>query len=483
MRWAGDGRLPSLATLLDQGAVAEMDPQTGMLGGALWPSFATALNPGRHGRYFWSQLTTTGYSEATVEPASIAGVPFWRHLAGHGSRVAIIDVPKCAPSLAFDGLEILDWTAHEPSLKPANLHGLAEERRRALQAVPQDNCDAMPDTPAAYAQLGRRLDHAIAAKERLCVDLLAEPWDFFGVVFTEAHCIGHQCWHLADPSHPRHPSHSSDDHPLLDIYVRLDQALGRILERANPDRVMILCNLGMGPLYAEPFVFDEVLRRLDAVRSGNPSKPSASRYGRLKRVWYRLPSWARPNRVQYFLRGHLAPVLQRTLLAQERARCRWFMLPSSPNYGAVRINLAGRETSGRVAAADYDATCEFLAARLLEITDHEGRPVVESVVRADSFLHGPNLQRMPDLFVRWKRDRRPDSLGSPAIGRIPLPAIRGRTGDHRGNGLVIVKGPEVEAGPLDKFVRYEDLAPTLAQWCGVSLPDVDGAPVDPWRAP
>ena len=57
------------------------------------------------------------------------------------------------------------------------------------------------------------------------------------------------------------------------------------------------------------------------------------------------------------------------------------------------------------------------------------------------------------------------------------------TGHHRPGGMFLAFGPSVQPGFLDRTVSVMDFAPTIAQLLNVSLPDVDGQPIDELLAP
>ena len=64
-----------------------------------------------------------------------------------------------------------------------------------------------------------------------------------------------------------------------------------------------------------------------------------------------------------------------------------------------------------------------------------------------------------------------------AIGRIEQRSVGNRTGDHRGDGALFLRGPGIPAGARERPVAVTDIAPTLAALLGVALHDVDGRPL------
>jgi hypothetical protein len=156
----------------------------------------------------------------------------------------------------------------------------------------------------------------------------------------------------------------------------------------------------------------------------------------------------------------------------------WFTVPNNTVSSAVRLNLRGREPRGVVDPAARDQVCTSLALHLAELVDLDtGRPVVTAVVRAED-LYGSDVDdRFPDLLVEWRHDTPVEQVWSPRVGALDVPYGHWRTGDHRGGGLLAVRAAGLAPGRRAGAVGLERVAPTLAGLLGLTLPDVDGAPV------
>ena len=110
--------------------------------------------------------------------------------------------------------------------------------------------------------------HGIAQKRAIAKELLSQGgWDLFLTVFGESHAIGHQQWHLHDPSHPRFDPEAVKTlggDPNLQVYQDLDASLGEILSQVGEDTtVLVLLSHGMGPHYDGTHLLDEILNRID----------------------------------------------------------------------------------------------------------------------------------------------------------------------------------------------------------------------------
>ncbi len=107
-----------------------------------------------------------------------------------------------------------------------------------------------------------------------------------------------------------------------------------------------------------------------------------------------------------------------------------------------------------------------------------GKPVVNRVIRTAEYYSGDYLDHFPDLLVEWNEEDPIPAVFSEKIGKVPVSFWTPRTGHHRLGGMFFVFGPSIEPGFLNRTVSIMDFAPTIAHLLNVSLPDVDGQPID-----
>jgi predicted AlkP superfamily phosphohydrolase/phosphomutase len=473
-----DGRMPVLAGLFDQSAWAPTRNPEGLVVGGVWPSFATARWPGNHGFYCYRQFVDGAYAVRRFTPYDIEPPALWQVLSEQGRHCCVVDAPLTRPVEAIDGVHVVDWGTHDRMLSPS-----------AWPAAP-GTAGSPPDllaTTGPHPVLGacddyiRRGDHeglraALAQgaerKTDLNLELLSRgPWDLFFTVYSESHCAGHQFWGLHDPTWPAHDPalRARLGDPLEATYEVLDAQLGRMTAAIEPDDVLVvLMSHGVGAHHDGDHMFAEILRRLDDA-SGRPSPARrwAERGRRgLARAGREVARRRRPGDPELFGR-----------VSVDGSR-RFIPVPNNELYAAVRLNLAGREPRGRVRPGpDADRWCDWLEARLLELTDADtGRPLVRRVLRVDELFPGERRDRLPDLLVDWHRDAPITSAASPTIGEVRGRYEGIRSGDHRPGGLVLVRDPGVVPGPRDRLVDVVDLAPTIAGRLGVVLAGADGVP-------
>jgi hypothetical protein len=137
---------------------------------------------------------------------------------------------------------------------------------------------------------------------------------------------------------------------------------------------------------------------------------------------------------------------------------RYFALPSYHD-GRVRLNLAGRERSGRVKLKDYQRTLDEVEALIAQCTD----PTTGLSVAARFERPAPDDPRrlddmQSDLIVHWAGS--PVGFAHPRLGMIgPLPYRRpgGHTGGH---GVAYFHGPYIARGECGVVSAF-DVVPTL----------------------
>lgn len=480
-RWARSGHLPNFRELFQSGAWGVTQSPPGLYVGAIWPSFFTAVSPARHSRYCYRQLVPGSYDINRFSPRDVKEEPFWDALDRSGKRVAVIDVPKTFPSPLSHGLHIVDWGSHDPD--KAGFAAWPESRAPLIKQQfgidATHNCNAFRQTGEEFKEFRDILIERARKKTELSEHHLDEGnWDCFLTVFSESHCVGHQCWHLHDTRHPKYEQRFVDiaGNPIKEVYKALDDGVGRLIRKAGTGaNVVVFASHGMGPHYDATFMLDEILLRLEGLPPPG-EKRSGGRVGSPPRL-------AMPRVIRTGIR-RVGNKAKRALGWDEYARLarrRYFPIPNNDVYGGIRINLAGREPRGVVSPGrEYEECCEKLSRDLMEFTNTTTKePLVNDVLRSAELYEGENLHYLPDLLVEWNRREPVSEIYSLKTGPITGTYRKCRTGDHTSEGLIFMTGPAIVPGKLQSRVSITDLAPTIASFVGVQLDHVDGKPLVP----
>jgi predicted AlkP superfamily phosphohydrolase/phosphomutase len=151
--------------------------------------------------------------------------------------------------------------------------------------------------------------------------------------------------------------------------------------------------------------------------------------------------------------------------------------------GQIYFNLRGRESQGIVSpGAEATALADELSKKLLTMTDPEdGTPIIRAVYKRDDIYTGPYLGNAAELQVGMNEGYRVSwqtTLGGSPQG-IVYPNARKWSADHGGYDFTQTSGVLISSRPITtKGPRIIDIAPTVLQYFGVSIPsDIDGKPL------
>lgn len=509
--WMDDGTLPHLAELRARGASGRLRGVEGFYVGSTWPSTYTGRNPAGHGLHYELQLEPGTYGLRRVQEGDpgtfVRSETLWHALSRQGRRVAALDVPLSEPADDIEGVQVVEWGGHDDlfgfQATPPEIAAWLWERwgRHPHGAT----CDVRRRGLSDYSAFVARMESGVARKTEWIRELLARgEWDLFLAVYTEGHCVGHQCWHVHDSAHPAHdPAIAAAlGSPLRRIYRALDDAVGQLVEMAGEAPVLVWSSHGMDHWRGAAFLLPDILTAL-GVSAPWPAAADRSVVRGARRVagsvWRRLPEIARvplrrlvrrigPRRGSGPSAERSRPV-PRLAVDAENSLC--FPVRNGSAVSGIRLNLIGREPAGRLEpGAEAEAFCSRLRADLLGIVDERtAGPLIRRVVRTSDLYEGPNLDLLPDLLVEWSDDVPTGSTivgdGAAARVRIRSPvfgSLEGRndycrTGDHRPRGWFVAAGEGIAHTRLEREVSVLDVAPTIAALLGAEMPQADGSPL------
>jgi predicted AlkP superfamily phosphohydrolase/phosphomutase len=474
-RWIRSGDLPFLASIDASGHGTPIRNLKGFGDGVFWPCASTGVNPARHGRMFSSRFDSRAYRSMDVDDdQEICADQFWEILDRLGLRTATVDVVHAALRPLQHGVMICDWMTHERqgiarSYPPSLIESLSNQYGEDPVG---GSADAFIIETRDYPELIRRLDTRLESKTRALEELIrSQPWDVFTCSFGEPHDIGHMCWHLHDPGHPKFDAALAArlGNPVLETYKALDNTLQRLCDAAGDDaRIVILAGPGMDRMNTFNRSLDRVLLRLEERHSGSAPVARRPRQTPLRRRLSKL--WR-----AYVPRALRSQVAKSALLGQaysqfsQRVRQdRLFFAQShNANAGAVRVNLVGREANGKVRPGDeLEQLLAWLTREFKLIVDGQGRPLVSDIAYPTTEYRGPYVDRLCDMLIIWNREADLTNLSSPTIGPISDTEDIPRTGDHTPDGYLWISGHDIALQRGERRVTPMDIAPTLLAMLG-----------------
>lgn len=504
-RLADAGAMPALRRLHDRSARFAIDDGESRWSGLAGEHISTGLTPVAANRMSAVSFDRARYS---VHQEGTRLIPFPALLP---VRTVVFNPTYFEMALAPSVQGIVGWDgAHDPGANAAaNPATLPAEIAARFGPDPGRGWSytLVWPSPERTEAKGRALTAAVAVKSRVARWLLGErlpEWDLAILSIGEVHSGLEAFWHGVDPEHPLagEPSAKPAGAALRDLYMAVDGLIGDIAA-AFPDAALaVVSKHGMGANTSDlagMALLPELLYRRDcrgvrlvgrpewdAAPDGLPRLPVDADWHHLLRDALVPPGggerWRR--RLDRLWRGAASPgddpgptppgVMKAPIDWMPAAQysgdwpfMRAFALPAFYD-GRIRLNLAGRESRGRVRPGDYEAECARIVSVLEACRDlRTGAPVVETIERAAPADPRELQPNGADLIVRWRGA--PVGFVHPSLGRIgPLPYRR--PGGHTGGcGMLYLAADGLVPGDYGSRSAF-DVIPSVIDLLGVAPP-------------
>jgi predicted AlkP superfamily phosphohydrolase/phosphomutase len=500
------GRLPHLARLLGAGARAALESTVPPVSFPAWSSFATGLDPGAHGLFDFTQKLPGRYRIRFTNATDRTGTTLFGHASAGGRRVLALGMPATFPPELVDGLLVAGFDAPvstgssaRAASDPALYEAIAERTGPWMRA----DLDESASEAGWHERAADRLVARVGEKQAFALEALSQlraagrAPDLVCVVFSESDTVAHHFWRDHDPASPRHAPGASARRrgAIAAVYEALDEACAALHDAMGPDAaVFVVSDHGAGGAARRVVHLNRRLEEAGLLAF----EGSGDRLARTARdlALRLLPPRARELAFRG-LRGAAARVESTARFGGIGwAKTVAFSEEANTQPG-VWINLAGREESGSVAAADYERVRDDVIAALLDWklpaggrADGGGR-VVARARRREEVYDGPHVERAPDVVIELALDEgyglslvpTPRGSSAPALRWLEDHELgggrgRGMNGTHRPDGIWIEHGSGAPSFPGGRG-RLVDASGPILRALGVAAAPPEPGPERP----
>jgi predicted AlkP superfamily phosphohydrolase/phosphomutase len=488
-----EGLCPTLARLMAEGAHAPLNSTTPPMTLPSWSSFLTGCEPGQHGIFDFTHRVPGTYRLALTNATHRRVPTFNRVLSDRGFRTASVAFPTTYPPEPIDGVVISGFDSPVATsidgrfCHPQSLFREIEQRFGGMAFA---DFQEMEIGEGWHAEALAALLKEIPRKEAIAAWLLEqERWEVFGLLFGESDTVSHHFWMFHDPDSPRYRDVPALRGAIRQVYQALDAALGRLIEKAQPEFVCVASDHGFGGagdkvLYLNRFLEQHgwlSYKRDPHAPQGEGIRTGSGWMDRAKaRALRHLPTKAQQQLVRALPNAVLSAVESSARYGDiDFSKTRAFS--DEMNYAAtIHLNVAGRDGSGIV--QDRKAAIQELRALLLS-WEVDGQQVVQSVREREDLYSGQAVELSPDLVLElnwadgytytllpsarvpagqtWRRIAPSEHAGGKGMGM---------NGTHRQHGLLVLWGQGVRAG-VQVQANMADCLPTLFSLMGHPLPE------------
>ena len=478
--WASVGYLPNLCRLFDCSAWTDYVSPPEYSSGTMWPSINTGVGPLQHDFYSFGRFCEGSYQLRMARSSDVASEPFWKWFAECGRRIVLADIPFSIPKTEYGGRQFWGWSVHDnwawdKSSVPAEL---LSELTQGFGPHPVSSCYEYTTRTDSLRKLKAGLIQGIERRTAILKAMIMQGgWDLLYGAYSETHCAGHRMWHLEDEAHPQYNREEVAmlGHGLRDVYRAIDKSLGELIACAGHNTIcVVFFSHGMGPNYHAAHLFPEFVNRFNDSwirRSSGGENNAATQRPWLDTLWLgsvqKIPvSWRgrAKRRLPISMRGRIA--LQRLQTPKRWSSAPAFSVPKD-GFSALRVNLIGRETQGRIQPGQeyrryLDAFVEALGQ--LASTD-TGERVVARIFRVDEQTDPLRIGAGTDLVVWWSKSRPVVEVRSPVLGDISgVSSEEDTTGEHVMRGMIMVSHEQAKRGhQIIEGVKPMDIPATLCE--------------------
>lgn len=363
-----------------------------------WSTIFTGQDPSEHGIINFVNIgdRENKYKPICFDDLAFKGKTFWDKLNFLGFSCAVL-----FPMNIKEGWEINALMITRPFEGRVNV--FPEEKRRLYKPkyeimgtdakfTSEDKLKALRDEFFNKAQEEFRI--TLAAIENESCDML---FSYFSTVDG----IQHDFWKHCDENHPEFPGETEFRYVIRDMYKKIDEYIGEIIERCPDTPLLVISDHGHGARPVFTARINEMLRREGYLTPNSSASKVTERNAGLKSVIkksalkfvkkYGLPKWA--VRI-----AKKVPVWKSIFASSndfdwDKTLAYLSDLSALKNYsyGGIRIK-EGVEKKREL--------CDEIIEKLKKIKLEDGKDAFLWIRRVDSLYHGPFLDKYPSIIFQ-----------------------------------------------------------------------------------
>jgi predicted AlkP superfamily phosphohydrolase/phosphomutase len=505
--WVSDGYMPNLKEVMDTSKHGRLRSVYPPVTPIAWSTIVTGKNAGKHGISEFASFKANSYQWRFNNASDRKGRDVWELLSDYGKKVAVVGVPITYPVRKINGCMVSGYLTPSESVEYSYPHELKHEIKSKIPGYSVNPYHLFGEL--SIADKGTYVKYLFETLEKHIEGMLYlaknKEWDFFMAVFNETDWVQHIFRAAIDKDHPKFNQNRAKrfGNVIRDVYIRLDDALGKLLRIAEDANVLIISDHGAGPLYWN-INSNHLLYRAGVLKF-KKSPQSALKFI-LSRLGFSYPlvvGLARVTRLSNRSNDvvHHEENANQELVKNSNNKTRksgsglfklgrklvrnlliniddvdWSnTLAFAPSgQGQIFINREDRFPEGIVKQSEYVHTRQNIMNEILKLK-HNNHKVIEQTFTKEELFCGEYIELCPDIQYHPVTGYFPVGGLSHGLRRTFMKSPT-NDGSHSMNGILVLK--EIGHHPISKDInnaQLVDIVPTILHMMQLPIPsDMDG---------
>jgi predicted AlkP superfamily phosphohydrolase/phosphomutase len=425
-----------------------------------WATFATGVNPGKHGIYDFALPRESLLRITTVSSREIAVKTLYELLEEQGLKSILINLPMSWPALTDNPTITSFLTKGEDLVFPRNLvERIPKLREYRLTPTTHPRRDYIFNDPDLINDI-RDLEKT---RFETALELLKLDWEFFFILFSGSDWLSH--WTYEDLIS------GTAESEIWQLFEEIDQYIGEIYETVRYDaNLFILSDHGFRVTdkyfninhwleqegYLKRSRSKELKKESHAIIERHKARDSKRKIDLTPIYWIRdIPVISSFLRTAYHRARKYLPF---SLSFREGIEPdRTIAFSTSRESWGIYINSKDRFSDGCVDGSLRHNLAKELKERLKELKlTRENQPVLREVLLREDIYSGRELQKAPDIVLIPNEGWAIRSFL--ARGKV---FTYGKGSDHDLDGVFIAHGPDIANGKMLDGLSMQDVPVTL----------------------
>lgn len=434
--------LPNLYQLVKNGSCGRIASTVPPITCPAWVTSLTGFNPGNFGLYDLRYIKNHYFDFGLVNSRLIKYKKVWDYLGEANKRSITVMIPVTYPPQKINGIQISGFLTPDTKSNFTWPRSIKEEIFRVIGGEDKYIIDVYEYRRMDPKKLYRRLLEKLEMDFKIIKHLIFNyKWDFFMTVVMSIDRAQHTLWKFFDKEHPRYVEDSELRDGLLNIYKKIDEYLGEIMDKLPEDtHCIVLSDHGAKRMYARINANEILVEEGFLKLNKYPKKPIPIKDA------YTSGLIDMKNTDAFALGAYVAQIFINTI----------------------------DKPQGKISEEDYLALREQIADVFREVEGLDGKKLDNKIIVREDAYKGVMIDRMPDLTVYF------DNLhygSNEMIGfndKYSLETAKGADDSNHGEfGIFILSGNTISRKTL-RNIKLEDLAPTILSLMEMKANNLDG---------